>query len=82
MQVLRSQYAASIWGRSEQRDPTDGLDPIRFGWKRNGDDQLVPEWYTCCSVPTSILQETSFEEETSDLEDEEWSDSSDEDDVE
>lgn len=82
MQVLRSQYAASIWGRSQQRDPTAELDPIRFGWKRNGDDQLIPEWYTGCSVPTSILQETSFEEETSDLENEEWSDSSDEDDVE
>ncbi|CAM1331032.1 Uncharacterised protein g10458 [Pycnogonum litorale] len=79
--IRRAHYVAKIWIRADQACPTEGDNPIDFGWAET-DGCFVPVWYNGTQVPDSLTTNEEIQEEVSsdgDESDNAWSDDSDED---
>ena len=48
--IKRSNYVAKMWRRADEFDPTDGDNPLDYGWQL-GDDGLQPEWFDGNQLP-------------------------------
>ena len=60
----------------DQRNPTDGLDPLQFGWMKNLSDRFTPDWFTGSSIPSNLLNQeviNEYEELEEYHEDDGWS---------
>ena len=66
----RAQYLAIIWGNAESLTPGHDLDPLLYGWKKNSDGSLSPNWFTGADVPGNLFQDESTDSDESS----EWSD--------
>ena len=76
MQVLRAKYVSIVWAKADQRNPTDGLDPLQFGWMKNLSDRFTPDWFTGSSIPSNLLNQeviNEYEELEEYHEDDGWS---------
>lgn len=72
----RAQYQAIIWGNAETMQTDRDLDPLIYGWRKDSDGLLTPDWFPGSDVPANIFQDIS-ETTNSDEESSEWSDDSD-----
>jgi hypothetical protein len=55
-----------MWGNADSTNPTDGLDPVNYGWKmENG--CFVPDWFEGPLMPADLFHDKpDVEEETAD----------------
>ena len=74
--MLRVNYVSQMLGNADQRNPTESLSPVEYGYKET-DRGLEPVWYDGPFVPSQIekLEDSPAIERK---EDEIWSDDSDE----
>ena len=49
-------YVSIMWGNAESSNPTDGLNPERYGWKME-DGCLVPDWFDGTVIPADIFRD-------------------------
>ena len=77
--IKRAQYVAILWKRADHKEPTDGANPLDYGWKST-DDQLEPEWYTGSAVseslrcpPTTHTEDAELGDESEEADDVLWS---------
>ena len=79
--IKRAVYLSKVWGNADLANPSEGLRPDEFGWKKEA-NHYQPVWFEGPSLPTKLYhaskQDADFEEEDllDDLQDAEWSDSS------
>ena len=61
--IQRAQYLSILWHRADKQNPSDGLDPTQFGWKKD-EKAFIPEWFEGSSVPMVLIQNTTNVAET------------------
>ena len=49
-------YVAKMWKRAAEQDPTEGENPLNYGWEL-GEDGLQPEWFDGKQLPDSITED-------------------------
>ena len=76
--LRRVNYVSQVWGRADERKPTEFISPENYGW-RITDRRYVPSWYDGPTLPAELQKKPDLSMEPT--EDEVWSDDSDEDDV-
>ena len=54
--IRRAHYVSIMWGNAESSNPTDGLNPERYGWKME-DGCLVPDWFDGPVIPADIFHD-------------------------
>ena len=44
--IKRANFVSLLWSRAESINPSDGLDPLEYGWQLDDNNHHVPIWYT------------------------------------
>ena len=70
-----------MWGRADQKKPTESLLPEDYGWKM-ADRRFIPYWYEGPALPTELENHHAENPTIERAEDETWSDDSDDEDLE
>ena len=52
-----------MWSREMSPKLTDGMSPLKYGWKLEG-DLLVPDLFDGDSVPSALLSDEEYTDET------------------
>lgn len=74
--VKRAQYVSIIWGNADSAHPSQGLDPLEYGWK-NDNGHYYPDWFPGPAEPDSLFSDKNETNEDNDDSGPEWSDDSD-----
>ncbi|KAK3868822.1 hypothetical protein Pcinc_025860 [Petrolisthes cinctipes] len=61
--IQRVQYLRTLWHHADMRNPSDGIDPTSFGWKKES-TEFAPEWFDGSSVPLALIQDNTPTDET------------------
>jgi len=56
--IARTNYVSMLWGRATTANPAQGLDPLDYGWRREG-ECLVPEWFSGPEVPVDLFRDNT-----------------------
>ena len=58
--IRRANMVSLIWGRANQKNPSQDLDPCEFGWKTDDSGKYAPLWSSGPVLP-SVMATTSSE---------------------
>lgn len=87
LKIARVQHVSKIWTRATAAKPSEGLDPLQSGWKKDEGGHLVPIWYRGPALPENVqlieeIEEEQLEVEADATEEVDYTSSSDEDEEE
>ena len=71
--ILRAQYVSQVWSKAADKNPSEGLCPSQYGWKKE-ENRWKWVWYIGSAVPDRFTECADGSEDDDDAENEEEDD--------